>query len=144
MGAIEGICTADAVARFTCPGGRVFFTASILWGLIGPARIFTGTGIYKNTQYFWAVGAVLPVIFWLLQRRYPRSWVRYLNAPVIFSGNGAIPPATPLNYLSWGIVGFIFNKLIRDKWRGWWSRFNCKSTPHELRSSPFFSFRSTC
>lgn len=49
-----------------------------------------------------------------------------LNAPVIFSGNGAIPPATPLNYVTWGIVGIIFNKFIRNKWRGWWMRFNCE------------------
>lgn len=28
MGALDGICTSDAVSRFTCPGGKVFFTAS--------------------------------------------------------------------------------------------------------------------
>lgn len=124
MGALEGVCTETASAHFTCPNGRVFFTASILWGLIGPARIFSGTGIYKNLQYFWIAGVALPVIFWLIQRRYPKSFVRYLNAPLIFSGSGMIPPATPLNYMSWGIVGFIFNKWIRGRWRGWWMRFN--------------------
>jgi len=123
-GAIKGICTEDAVAHFTCPGGGVFFTASILWGLIGPARIFSGTGVYKNLQYFWAIGAALPTILWLVRKKWPNSWVRYLNAPVIFSGYGQIPPASPLNYLSWGIIGFIFNKWIRDRWRGWWMRFN--------------------
>lgn len=50
MGSIEGVCTSDAIARFTCPGGRVFFTASVIWGLIGPQRIFSGTGIYGNLQ----------------------------------------------------------------------------------------------
>ncbi|KAI0133875.1 small oligopeptide transporter [Xylariales sp. AK1849] len=124
MGAIDGICTTDAVARFTCPNGRVFFTASVIWGLIGPQRIFSGTGIYKNLQFFWIAGVALPIIFWIMQRKWPKSWVRYLSAPIIFSGNGSIPPATPLNYLTWGLVGFIFNKWIRDKWRGWWMRFN--------------------
>ncbi|PNY27801.1 Sexual differentiation process protein isp4 [Tolypocladium capitatum] len=123
-GAIKDVCTDKAAAHFTCPNGSVFFTASILWGLIGPARIFSGTGIYKNLQYFWIIGAALPTSFWLIRKRWPNSIVRYLNAPVIFSGTGSIPPATPLNYLSWGIVGFIFNKWIRDRWRGWWMRFN--------------------
>lgn len=68
---------------------------------------------------------MLPIIFWLIQRRYPRSWVRLLHAPVIFSGPGYIPPATPLNYLTWGVIGIIFNRFIRNKWRGWWMRFNC-------------------
>jgi hypothetical protein len=45
-------------------------------------------------------------------------------APLIFGGSGSIPPATPLNYLSWGIVGFIFQKVIRERYFGWWSRLN--------------------
>jgi OPT oligopeptide transporter protein len=28
FGSIDGICTADQSARFSCPNGRVFFTAS--------------------------------------------------------------------------------------------------------------------
>ena len=121
---LTDVCTPTAPAKFTCPNGSVFFTASILWGLIGPQRIFSGTGIYKNLQYFWIAGFFLPIIFWLIRRKWPNSFVRYLNAPLIFSGAGYIPPATPLNYLSWGIIGFIFNKWIRDRWRGWWSRYN--------------------
>jgi OPT oligopeptide transporter protein len=36
---ITGICTEDQKNNFTCPGGRVFFNASIIWGVIGPARV---------------------------------------------------------------------------------------------------------
>lgn len=107
---------------------QVLFTdrsaCAVIWGLIGPQRIFSGSGIYKNLQYFWIAGVALPVIFWLVQRRYPKSFVRYLNAPIIFSGNGQIPPATPLNYLAWGSVGLFFNHTLRNKFRGWWMRFN--------------------
>lgn len=45
-------------------------------------------------------------------------------APLIFGGAASIPPATPLNYLSWGIIGYIFQKVIRQKYFGWWSRLN--------------------
>jgi hypothetical protein len=45
-------------------------------------------------------------------------------APVIFGGSGAIPPATPLNYLSWGFVGFLFQYLIKKRHFAWWSRLN--------------------
>ena len=102
----------------------MFFTASIIFGVIGPQRIFTGSGIYKNLMWFWLIGAAVPIIFWIIRRRYPSSFVRYLNAPVIFTGTGLIPPATAVNYLSFVLVGFVFNKWIRDKWRGWWMRFN--------------------
>lgn len=45
-------------------------------------------------------------------------------APLIFGGAGAIPPATPLNYLSWGLVGFAFQYVVRHRHFAWWSRLN--------------------
>lgn len=124
MGALKNVCKEDAVANFTCPGGRVFFTASIIYGVIGPSRFFSGDAIYTKLQYFWVVGAALPFLFWCIHKKWPHSLVRYLNAPVIFAGSGQIPPATALNYLAWGIVGLVFNRYIRNKFRGWWMRFN--------------------
>lgn len=124
MGAFEGICTTTQSSHFTCPNGRVFFNASVIWGLIGPARIFSGDALYTNLQYFWLAGAALPVIVYLAARKWPKSGWRYINAPLIFGGTGEIPPATPLNYLSWGLVGLFFNYYIRNRWRGWWMRFN--------------------
>lgn len=124
MGAFENICDENQANRFTCPNGRVFFNASVIWGVIGPARMFSGDALYANLQYFWLAGAILPVILYFAARRWPKSPARLLSAPIIFGGTGDIPPATPLNYLSWAIVGLFFNKYIRDKYRGWWMRFN--------------------
>lgn len=45
-------------------------------------------------------------------------------APLIFGGAGAIPPATPLNYLSWGLVGYLFQHRVRTRHFAWWSRLN--------------------
>lgn len=56
------------------------------------------------------VGLVLPIPFYLLSRRYPRSWVKYVNIPVLLNGASFIPPATGINYSSWFIVGFIFRE----------------------------------
>jgi OPT family oligopeptide transporter len=102
----------------------VFFTASVIWGLIGPNRIFGSDGIYKNLQYFWLIGAALPVIHWAALKKWPKSVLRYVNIPVILNGNANIPPATPTTYMSWFIVGTVFNKYIRGKWTGWWMRYN--------------------
>lgn len=40
MNQIPGVCTPDAPNRFTCPGINTFFTASVLWGTIGPKKVF--------------------------------------------------------------------------------------------------------
>jgi len=124
LGAIQDVCSAKQVSHFTCPNGRVFFNASIIWGLIGPGRIFSPGQIYSSLMYFWIVGAITPIIIYLAARTWPKSNIRYLNAPLIFSGTGALPPATPLNYLPWAAVGWLFNKHIKNKYRGWWMRYN--------------------
>ena len=33
-------------------------------------------------------------------------------------------PATGVNYASFAIVGFVFNYLIKKKWRSWWTQYN--------------------
>lgn len=124
LGSIKDICSQTQANHFSCPNGRVFFNASIIWGVIGPARIFSIGQMYAPMMFFWIAGAILPVAIYLGARAFPRSPIRYLSAPIIFSGTANIPPATPLNYLSWGIVGFVFNKYVRDRWRGWWMQYN--------------------
>ncbi|KAI0424290.1 OPT family small oligopeptide transporter [Xylaria sp. FL1042] len=124
LGTIPEVCSDNQPESYTCPGGRVFFTASIIWGAIGPARIFSGNALYSSLQWFWLVGAVSPVITWFLARRYPQSIARYINTPLVFGGSGWIPPATAYTYLCWGSVGFCFNYLIKRRFNGWWLQYN--------------------
>ena len=124
FGAINDLCDQKNTSHFTCPNGRVFFNASVIWGLIGPQRIFSAGQVYNNLLYFFIVGAITPPIFYVLARMFPKSPFRYVNMPLVFGGSGQIPPATTLNYTSWGIIGLIFNKFLRDRYRGWWSHYN--------------------
>lgn len=124
FGAIKGICDADNSNGFICPIGRSAFNSSVIFGVIGPRRIFGSDGLYKNFLWMFLVGAITPVIFYTLARMFPRSKVQYLSAPLIFGGVLFIPPATPLTYMSWVIVGMTFNYFIRRRFTGWWSNFN--------------------
>ncbi|KAL1897711.1 hypothetical protein Sste5346_004019 [Sporothrix stenoceras] len=121
---IDGVCERDQPEHFSCPGGRVFFSASVIWGLLGPARMFSPGQIYSGLFFFFGLGAIVPIIIYFAARRWPKSPVKFLMAPLIFGGSGAIPPATPLNYLSWGIVGFVFQYWVRKRHFAWWSRLN--------------------
>ena len=93
-------------------------------GLIGPSRQFGNGSIYHPHLYAIIIGAILPVPFWLWQRRYPGSWVRWVSTPVILNGVASIPPATGINYSSWFLVGFVFQYLIRKTNFAWWRKFN--------------------
>lgn len=124
LGSIPDICTEYQKDGYTCSQAKVFYTASVIWGAIGPARIFSGKALYSSLQWFWLVGAVTPVLTWLLARRYPRSVWRYVNAPLIFGGSAWIPPATTYIYFCWGIVGAVFNYFIKRRHGGWWLQYN--------------------
>ncbi|BCR87390.1 small oligopeptide transporter, OPT family [Aspergillus chevalieri] len=125
LSTIPEVCSSTQANNYTCPNGRVFFNASIIWGAIGPARMFSPGQIYSGLLWFFLAGAIFPVVIYIAARVFPKyRLLKFLNAPLIFGGAGLIPPATPLNYLSWGIVGFLFNKLIRDRFRGWWMQYN--------------------
>jgi OPT family small oligopeptide transporter len=124
LGAIKDVCSATQANSFTCPQGRLFFNTAVIWGLIGPQRIFSPGQIYHSLYWFFLLGALLPLILYLIARRYPKSPVRYLLAPLIIGGTSWIPPATPLTFFTWGIVGFIFAYYIKNKYRGWWMHYN--------------------
>jgi len=38
-----------------------------------------------------------------------------------------IPPASAVNYVPWGFVGFIFQYVIRRRHISWWTKYNCES-----------------
>lgn len=75
-------------------------------------------------MWFFLIGILLPIPFWLLYRWRPNSWVRLVNIPVFFGAIQDIPPATPLNYLSFCVVGYIFQYRIRRWYPQWWGNYN--------------------
>lgn len=121
---IPNICEADQKDQFTCPYGNTFFTASVVWGLIGPARSFNPGMIYHSVLWFFLLGLLLPIAVFVGAKVWPNSRIKAVCAPLVIGGSGYIPPATPISYLSWGAVGFLFNRLIKNRRRGWWMQYN--------------------
>jgi OPT family small oligopeptide transporter len=124
FGNIVDLCSPDQLNKFTCPHARVFFTSSIVWGVIGPKRLFGEEGLYSPLYYAILAGAVLPFPFWFLTRKYPRSWIKFVSVPIILNGVGYIPPASGIVYTSWFATGFVFQYLIRKYNFRWWSKYN--------------------
>ncbi|KAG9049592.1 hypothetical protein FS837_009792 [Tulasnella sp. UAMH 9824] len=122
---VKDVCQRGQPARLVCAHSQVFYTASIVWGLVGPKRQFDKGGIYYGPIYAVIAGAVLPVFFWWWNRRSPgRSWLKRFNVAVAVNGPTWIPPATGVNYSSWFAVGLIFQYFLRTRRYRWWSRYN--------------------
>ncbi|KXG47533.1 Oligopeptide transporter OPT superfamily [Penicillium griseofulvum] len=124
MGHISDLCKPTNKQRFTCNDAKVMYNASLIWGTIGPQRMFQSGQVYNGLMYFFLIGPVVTVLVYLIYRRYPNSWVRYINVPIFFNAAGNIPPANTTQYSLWFIVGFLFNYLIRKRAFDWWKRYN--------------------
>ncbi|XP_078162563.1 oligopeptide transporter 4-like [Carex rostrata] len=128
LGSIHNICQDNllpADSPWTCPGDRVFFDASVIWGLVGPRRIFGPQGNYSALNWFFIGGAIGPVIVWLFHRAFPsQSWIPLINLPVLIGATAYMPPATALNYNMWIAVGTVFNFFVYRYRKMWWKRYN--------------------
>ncbi|KAF7074708.1 hypothetical protein CFC21_079539 [Triticum aestivum] len=128
LDSIDNICDVEALhpdSPWTCPKYRVTFDASVIWGLIGPGRLFGQHGLYRNLVWLFVVGAVLPVPVWLLSRAFPeKKWIALVNVPVISYGFAGMPPATPTNIASWLVTGTVFNFFVFRYRKGWWQKYN--------------------
>lgn len=108
---IENVCQAKiAPMRFFCPGPTTFFTAAVLWGTIGPIKVFGHQGQYKELLLGFPAGIVLTVAVYFLVKKFPKNryirqfhpvafWYGGLNwAPYSFS---YAMPSIPIAILSW-------------------------------------------
>ncbi|KAJ2987912.1 hypothetical protein NUW58_g4247 [Xylaria curta] len=124
LGHIPGVCSLNQAAHFTCPNGRAFFSSSIVWGVIGPQRMFGPGSLYVNFNWFWLVGAALPLLLWVMVRKLHIDFARHFNAPILLGAMAWLPPATPLSFSTWAITGLVFNYGIRKYFNAWWRKYN--------------------
>ncbi|PIA13653.1 OPT superfamily oligopeptide transporter [Coemansia reversa NRRL 1564] len=122
MGSVENMCT-EAGYPFTCIQANTFFSASVIWGLVGPERMFGTSSPYHPVLYLFITGLLLPLPFWLWQRRFPQSWVRHIHTPLLFIAIGYMPPAPSHVYTNWFIGCFFFNYLWHKYRNVQWSRY---------------------
>ncbi|PHH78220.1 hypothetical protein CDD80_7174 [Ophiocordyceps camponoti-rufipedis] len=122
---IKDVCTESAPMRFFCPGPNTFMTASVLWGTIGPIKVFGKEGYYRWLLMGFPVGFLLVFIVWALQRRYPDSgFLRRINVVVAIAGSlqwapysfSYAWPALPVAWFSW--------IYVRSRYLNFWSRYN--------------------
>lgn len=124
LDSVENICNKSNGA-WSCPNDRVFFDASVIWGLVGPIRIFGSQGAYSTLNWFFLAGLLGPCIVWLLHKAFPnQSWIPLINLPVLLGATAYMPPASSLNYTSWIFFGTIFNFFVFRYRKKWWQRYN--------------------
>jgi OPT family small oligopeptide transporter len=145
---IKGICTSDQPARFTCAGGsEVYFSASVIWGAIGPKRMFDQ--IYPEMKYAFLLGFLLALAWWSVKHHghyvrtwfqknvpgaifeplnalvfKPISWLHGVHPSLLINGNLEWAPLN-LTYFTSGLyMSFIFMFYIRRYKTAWFEKYN--------------------
>ncbi|KAJ2599275.1 hypothetical protein H4R99_003775 [Coemansia sp. RSA 1722] len=122
LSSFKDICT-PAGAPWTCTSTNAFYSASIVWGLVGPRRIFGPDSHYSLLVYCFLIGVLLPIPVWYLQKRYPLSLWKHVHLHVMFAGLMQLPPAPITALTSWFFFCTVFNGIIRRYRYGWWQKY---------------------
>lgn len=128
ISSFDGLCTPHQELRFTCAGdAQIYFSASVLWGLIGPRRIFGG--LYPMLKWCFLIGFLLTfpcyIIFRIIPKKYRKWW-----QPAIIIGS-ILNYFAPYN-LSYFIGGFylclLFMVYLKKNYLAWWEKYNYLTT----------------
>ncbi|XP_021626945.1 oligopeptide transporter 6 isoform X3 [Manihot esculenta] len=128
MEAVPNLCDRSKLPKdspWKCPMDTVFFDASVIWGLVGPRRIFGNLGEYGMINWFFAGGAIAPVLVWLAHKAFPsRKWIRLIHMPVLLGSTSMMPPASAVNFTSWITLGFLSGFVFFRYHPNLWKRYN--------------------
>ncbi|CAG8615839.1 7538_t:CDS:10, partial [Acaulospora morrowiae] len=114
----------DPTGQWTGYQSQVFNTASIVWGLIGPARTFGSDSLYNPLLWGFLIGFIAPVPFYLLHRRFPKSRFDLVNVPIICGGLGLLP-GTYTNFIITGLIASFLSQFWAYRYRNkWWKKYN--------------------
>ena len=58
---IPDMCDPHQKDHFTCTSTEVFYTASVIWGVVGPNLLFSPGQVYSFLRFFFLLGAIAPM-----------------------------------------------------------------------------------
>jgi OPT family small oligopeptide transporter len=144
---IEGICTPDQSQRFTCADSAVvFFASSVVWGALGPKRVFTQ--LYPAIKYCFLLGFLLALGWWSIKRMGPRvrsgaksilpagifgvlnlvlfkpiSWMKHVHPSLVMNGMITWAPRNLSFWIASIYPAFIFMYWIKRYKTAWWEKY---------------------
>ncbi|KAF8943273.1 hypothetical protein BGZ47_005625 [Haplosporangium gracile] len=115
--------TTDPNGLWTGQRVETFWGSGLIYGALGPARMFASSGKYGFVYYGLLVGAVIPLILWILSKVYPRvSWSN-INVSIIAGGMSAFPNGYTMSIFSGLICCLVFRFYIFRYHKGWWQKY---------------------
>ncbi|WVO15443.1 OPT family small oligopeptide transporter [Cryptococcus depauperatus] len=103
----------DPTGQWTGRAPAIFYSASIVWGAVAPARFFSGG--YEVLYLGFLVGALVPVACWLAHKRWPGWKLNKVVFPIICSGATIIPQYPSNVILTSAVVAILANSWFAKR-----------------------------
>lgn len=119
---ITDYCEPNQPQKFTCPSARTFYSASVIWGVIGPQRVFSK--LYPILRWCFLIGFLLAPILFLVKKYFKKyQAVKYFE-PVLVIGGFVIYAPYNLSYYTPGLIAsFFFMHVIRNRYLNWFKKY---------------------
>ncbi|KAK6456528.1 OPT oligopeptide transporter protein-domain-containing protein [Scheffersomyces xylosifermentans] len=122
ISSISNYCEPNNRQKFTCPNATVFYNASILWGVIGPKKVFEG--IYPIMQYCFLIGFLLAFPCIAFKKYAPRRYSKYFQPTLVIGGMLIYAPYN-LSYYTGGLyLSFASMWYLKKYYTTWWEKYN--------------------
>ncbi|KAK7208274.1 OPT oligopeptide transporter protein-domain-containing protein [Myxozyma melibiosi] len=121
------LCASDQSNRFVCPFPNALYTATLVWGVVGPKRMFET--LYPMLKWAFLIGVLIgaPCYYtrvFLMRFKY-LSWLKNFNPILCLAGMNLFQSGYNLSYYTPGLeMGFIFMYYIRRHYLAWWTKYN--------------------
>lgn len=123
LDSVSGFCEPHQPQKFTCPGSNTFYSSSVIWGVIGPKRVFGG--LYPILQWCFLIGFLAAFPCWALKKYYGHTTIgKYLHPIVLSFGLMNYAPYNLTYYTPGFIASFFFMYVIRKRYTAWWEKYN--------------------
>jgi len=119
---IKDYCDLNNKQKFYCYGTRDFYNSSILWGVIGPRKVFSG--LYPVLPYCFLIGLGAGLLCVAYKKLVPIRYSLYFE-PTIFLGAFQNWAPSNLSYYTGGLyLGYAMMHYVRRKYEAWWQKYN--------------------
>lgn len=120
---ISDYCSPNQSAHFTCPDAVTYYNSSVLWGAIGPKRIFES--IYPILKWCWLIGAVIGVVLGVWKLVLPKFYPVWFNPLLVIGGMLNMAPPYNLTYITPGAIANFFSQFYMRKYHlRLWQKYN--------------------
>ncbi|ODV79853.1 OPT-domain-containing protein [Suhomyces tanzawaensis NRRL Y-17324] len=119
---IEDYCAPLQKDKFSCPNSGTIFAASVIWGVIGPKKVFHG--LYPIMQYAFLIGALVAIPFVIIKLYGPKKYVKYFQPSLILGGFIIWAPGSIFYQLGQVYLSTAFMWYGKSRYPAFWNKYN--------------------